>query len=90
MALIPAMTVTFDDGSTVRVEPKTRDMVGAEDAGHDFTEGGGVRGMYAVAFATLQRMGRIGALPDGVTVPESLQAMIDGADIEAEDAEGKA
>ena len=83
------MTITFDDGTSVRVEPKTRDMVGAEDAGHDFAEGGGVRGMYAVAYSTLCRMKRNGTLPEGVEVPESLEAMVDGADIEAEDAEGK-
>lgn len=85
MATIPAMTITFDDGTEVRVEPKTRDMVGAEAAGHDFTSGGPVRGMYATAFAALQRMERRGELPEGVTVPASLVEFLDCADLEADD-----
>jgi hypothetical protein len=86
------MTVTFDDGTEVYVEPKQRDMVGAEAAGHDFTSGGGVRGMWAVAFAALQRMSRAGTLPEGVELPNSLQEFLDGADVDAqadEDPEGK-
>lgn len=91
-AALPPMTVTFDDGSSVTVAPKSRDMVGAESAGHDFQTAGPIRSMYAVAFACLQRMARASKLPKGVTVPESLEALIDGADIEAEtddDPEGK-
>lgn len=95
MAAIPGMTVTFDDGTTVRVEPKQRDMVRAEAAGADFTtEGMVLAKMYAVAFAALQRMGRAGALPDGVELPGSLDEFLDSADLEGdpdddEDAEGK-
>lgn len=92
MATIPAMTVTFDDGVVVEITPKSRDMVGAESAGHDFTSAGPIRGMYAVAFAALQRMSRQGLLPDGFEVPASLDELIDGADVETaedEDPEGK-
>lgn len=89
---IPPMSVTFDDGTVVRVVPKSRDMVGAEAAGHDFTSGGPIRAMYAVAFSALQRMDRKGDLPDGVELPATLEALIDGADVDAEqdeDPEGK-
>lgn len=88
--VIPPMTVTFDDGTEVLVVPKSRDMAGAEAAGFDFTAGGPIRGMYAVAFATLNRMSRQGSLPDGVKVPESLEALLDAADVDSvDDAEGK-
>lgn len=88
MTAIPPMLVTFDDGSTVTVVPKPRDMVGAEAAGHDFTmDGQAIHGMYAVAFACLQRMERAGTLPEGVEVPPSLGSLIDGADVQSEDDE---
>ena len=90
MALIPAMTVVFDDSETVVIEPKTRDMARAEKAGHDFTEGGQIQGMYALAFATLERLGRMSLLPDGVKVPESAEAFMDCADIELDDTEDPA
>jgi len=83
MAMIPGMTVTFDDGGSVEVVPKARDMVGAEAAGHDFATSGPITSMYAVAYACLQRMERAGTLPDGVTVPATLAELLDGADIEA-------
>ena len=85
MAAIPPMTVTFDDGTEVLIQPKPRDLVGAEAAGHDFQTGGPIRGMYAMAFATLQRMERSGSLPEGVVVPPSLESLIDGADIDSEE-----
>jgi hypothetical protein len=81
MAQIPPMTVVFDDGTEVRIEPKPRDMVRAEVAGIDFTGNTPMQGMYAVAFATLGRMGRAGNLPEGLVVPETLEAMIDIADV---------
>lgn len=93
MPAIPPMTVTFDDGTEVRIEPKQRDLVGAEAAGHVFEEGHlPVAGMWAVAYAALQRMGRGGALPEGLELPATLQEFLDGADVEAdedEDPEGK-
>jgi hypothetical protein len=86
MAQIPPMTVTFDDGTEVRVEPKSRDMVGAEAAGYDFTqEGKGITGMYAVGYAVLQRMKRAGDLPEGLELPATLQEFIDGADVDGDD-----
>jgi hypothetical protein len=86
------MTVTFDDGTVVQVVPKSRDMVGAEAAGHDFPTAGPLHGMYAVAFSALQRMARNGDLPEGLELPASLADLIDGADVDAEqdeDPEGK-
>jgi len=87
MAKIPPMTVTFDDGTEVRVEPKQRDMLGAEAAGHDFTEGKAIGAMWAVAFSALQRMERAGNLPEGVTLPATLQGFMDGADVEGDEDE---
>lgn len=84
MTAIPAMTVTFDDGTVILVEPKMRDMVGAEAAGHDFTTAGPVKGMYATAFAALQRLGRRELLPDGFVLPVSFDEFVDSADIEAD------
>lgn len=93
MAAIPPMTVTFDDGTEVYVEPKQRDMVRAEAAGADFTEEGhAFAKMYAVAFAALQRMGRAGRLPEGFELPATFDEFLDGADLTAsedEDPEGK-
>jgi hypothetical protein len=87
------MTVTFDDGTTIKVEPKSRDMVGAEAAGHDFTTGDSpLRGMYATALAALRRMDRAGKLPEGIELPDTVDAFVDVADVDAEtdeDPEGK-
>lgn len=86
MAALPPMTVTFDDGTVITVEPKQRDLAGAEAAGHDFTsEANPIRAMYATAFAALARMARQGLLPEGFTVPESLEALLDTADVEGAD-----
>lgn len=82
---VPLMTVTFDDGHSIEIKPKPRDLVGAEAAGHDFTTAGPIRSMYAVAFAVLRRLERLGELPDGLTVPETLEALIDVADVEGAD-----
>jgi len=90
MALIPPLTVVFDDGESVVLEPKTRDMARAEKAGHDFTEGGQVQGMYALAFAALERQARLGLLPATVKLPESFEAFMDCADIEVDDTENPA
>lgn len=81
----PTMTVSFDDGTSVTIEPKQRDVVRAEAAGCDFTvEGLPIAKMYAVAYAALQRLGRKGDLPDGFEVPATLDDFLDSADVEGE------
>lgn len=81
--LVP-MTVKFDEGGEVHVEPKMRDVVGAEESGHDFAQSGPIKNLYAVAYACLKRMNRAGTLPEGVTVPASFADLLDGADLEVE------
>ncbi len=95
MQAFPPMTVTFDDGTEIYVEPKQRDMVRAEAAGLNFTEAGNAFAkMYAVSFAALQRMGRAGRLPEGLELPATLDEFLDAADVagdedEDDDPEGK-
>lgn len=91
---LPPMTVTFDDGPTIEIQPKSRDMVRAEEAGHDFTESGSMRTMYATALATLGRLQRYGEpLLKDFELPDTVAGFIDCADVDPitgdEDAEGK-
>lgn len=81
--LVP-MTVKFDDGGEVHVDPKMRDVVGAEEAGHDFAKSGPIKNLYAVAYACIKRMDRAGTLAEDVKVPASFAELLDGADLEVE------
>jgi len=87
MAAFPPMIVTFDDGTTVHLAPRPRDLLGAEEAGHNFTAGGNeIATSWAVAYATLRRLERTGALPEGVAVPASYQEFRDTADVDEDEA----
>lgn len=85
MALSMPMIVTFEDGTQVTVEPRPKDLARAELLGHDFQTGGSIVGMYATALAALGRMSRAGTLPEGVEVPDSIEAFLDACDVEAEE-----
>lgn len=78
----PPMTVTFEDGTEVTVEPRPKDVARAEIAGYDFQTGGPIVGTYAVALATLGRLSRSGVLPEGVKVPDTLEEFLDVADVD--------
>ncbi|MFZ5863020.1 MAG: hypothetical protein ACOYXR_09300 [Nitrospirota bacterium] len=83
-------TVVFDDGATVEAEVRSRDLVRLEEAGIDLEAVPPMRGSYILAHAALQRMARQG-LTD-VAVPETVEALMDVADLEAVedgDPEGK-
>lgn len=83
----PPMSVTFENGTTVEVQAKPKDLARAEIGGHDFQTGGPIAGMYAAAWATLGRMSRAGDLPEGVEVPATLDAFLDLCDVEPAGAE---
>lgn len=93
MATVTTLNVTFENGTTVSVGVKPKDLARAEIGGYDFQTGGPIAGMYASAWAALGRMGRAGDLPDGVEVPDTLDQFLDLCDVEApteEEAEGEA
>ena len=94
MAAYPPMTVTFDDGTSIRLEPRPKDLARAELSGFDFQTGGPIVAAYAVAYATLGRLSRSGVLDDKISLPDSLDAFVDVADVdeienEDPDAEGE-
>ena len=89
---MPPMTITFDDGTDIVVQPKPRDLALAErDYHHDYAEGGVFRGTYATALAALGRMKRAGSI--SFELPETVDGLMDVADIEVvnddADPEGK-
>lgn len=73
--------VEFEDGTTVEVRPKPKDLARAELAGFDFQQSGPIAATYAAAWAALRRLERSGTLPEGVTVPESIDAFLDACDV---------
>lgn len=88
-ASLPKLLVTFDDGETVELDPRPRDMAIAERRyKHDYSEGGGFESMYATALACLSRIN--GTLDR--EVPDTIDALMLVADVEPvepEDSEGK-
>lgn len=89
MAAIPPMTVTFEDGTTVEVHAKPKDLARAEIGGHDFQTGGPIAGVYAAAWAALGRMSRAGDLPEGLEVPDTIEGFLDVCDVEAQQEEAE-
>ncbi len=90
--MFPPLKVTFDSGEEFVLEPKPRDMALAErDYQTDYASSKPFRSAYATALATLSRLHRAGEL-NGLVVPESIDALMDVADVEVitEEAEGKA
>lgn len=85
--------VSFDDGGTFEVVAKARDIALAERQGLDVNTAPPVFTTYAVALAALGRMQRAGDIPADVKLPESVDSMLDVADVEdlddGEDPEGK-
>lgn len=82
---MPQVTVAFDDGPTITVQPKSRDLLKLEESGVNIEDTPAFSALYRTTFAALQRMERCGALPDGFVLPESAEAFMDVADLEAED-----
>jgi hypothetical protein len=72
--------VVFDDGPTVDVELKSRDIAKAERLGVDMNKSTPVVGSYALAFVALQRMKRTGAID--FELPKDSEALEDIADLE--------
>lgn len=76
-------TVTFDEGQTVDVELKSRDLARLEIDGQDIQTLPPVKGSYLLAFTALQRMDRAGLID--FKLPADVDGLIDCADIESED-----
>lgn len=90
MSTLPPLRVTFDDGVSLELQPRPRDMAIAERRfGFDYTEGGAFGGIYATALACLSRMN--GELDR--ELPDTIDALMQIADVEAiedeNDPEGK-
>jgi hypothetical protein len=82
MATYPPMLITFDDGTTVEVVAKARDLVRAEADGFDFASGANpIRAMYAVAYSALSRMARTDGV-DPKLVPATFDEFLDVVDVE--------
>lgn len=81
----PTLLVTFQDETVVELQCRPKDAARAELAGHDFQTGGPIMALYATAYACLGRLDRSGVLPEGVTVPESIEAFVDACDVEPKD-----
>ena len=75
--------VAFDDGQTVDVVLKSRDIAKAERLGVDMNKSTPVVGSYALAFVALQRMKRTGAID--FELPKDAEALEDIADLEMVD-----
>jgi hypothetical protein len=83
------MVVTFDDGTSYKVEAKARDLLAAERNGEAFDAARPLSGMYAIAQAALARMQRVGDIPADVKLPATSAELGDVADVEgAEDPKG--
>jgi hypothetical protein len=81
-----AYKVVFDDGQTVHVELKSRDVAKAERLGVKMGDASPVVGSYALAFVALQRMQRAGLID--FPLPKDAEGLEDIADLEvAEDDE---
>lgn len=75
------LTVVFDDGPRVEVDPKSRDFAWLEREGIGIGEDTPpMTATYSVAFAALHRMKRKGDLD--LDLPETVDALMDVADIE--------
>lgn len=83
---LQTVKVMFDDGNTVEIVLKSRDVAKAERAGLVMDEKAPVTGSYALAFIALQRMQRTGLID--FTLPASAEALEDVADLVVEDDEG--
>lgn len=79
--VIATLTVTFEDGTELEVEARPKDIARAEMGGWDFEKGGTVAGTYATAWAALQRAQRAGNVPDGIEVPDTIEAFLDACDV---------
>ena len=81
--------VEFDDGPSIEVALKSRDMAVLERDGADFQTTPPIRASYLLAFAALSRMKRQGLID--IDLPVDADALMDVADLEPvadEDAEG--
>ena len=79
--------VTFDSGEVVEVVPKSRDIAKLERAGVNISEETSMVGVYAIAFAAMQRMVRTGELD--IELPDTAEALEDVADVVAVDTPGE-
>lgn len=80
--LVP-MTVEFDGAEPFTVLPKSRDLAKMEQDGVALAETSPIVGSYTLVYYALRRLERAGQLPDGVEVPDSIEAFIDAADLDS-------
>lgn len=85
-------SAVFDDGTRIDMQSSTRDLLKLEQTGVVFRDLPPFEATYRLAYVTLQRYARLERLPDGFEVPESAEALMDLADIDAQadDDEGEA
>lgn len=76
----PRLLVEFDDGRSVELQAKARDMIAAEASGIYMEPGQGQRSFYVMAFFAMKRMIRTGELPEDFVLPESVDDLLDIAD----------
>jgi hypothetical protein len=82
-----AFRVAFDNGQTVEVDLKSRDVAKAERLGIKMDDAQPVVGSYALAFVALQRMKRNGQID--FELPADAEGLEDIADLEMVDDEGE-
>lgn len=82
-----SVSIVFDDGPTITVDIKPRDIARLEELDRSFAEDGLAtpRRMVLAAWLALQRMARRGELPEDVSLPTSLDDFLDVADVESVD-----
>lgn len=77
--------VSFDDGQSIEVELKSRDLAALERDGVDLSATPPMRGSYLLAFAAMSRLARKGLL--GVDLPGDVDELMDSADLEPVEAD---
>lgn len=88
----PKFRVMFDNGDSFEVASRTRDYEKLEREGVNIAELPPIRGSYQLAHLVLSRLARTGDISPSEPLPESVDGLIDVADLEVvedDDPEGK-
>lgn len=85
----PPALVTFDDGTEIVVQGRSRDLLAIERSGVDVANVAPMEMGYRSVYAALERMKRNGELPEGFELPASVEEFMDGADIDEQPDEGE-
>lgn len=85
----PKATVAFDNGDEFEIQSRSRDLARAEADGIDFQALPPIRASYVAALYALRRMEKAGSIVPSSPLPESVEDLMDVADLfESTDAEG--